>query len=258
MTEPDPSTKDGAGLGNVCAADLMEGSASAASQDIVVRSDNSDRERHGCTATARAPTSTNNTRGTSPRRNRTEDTVAAEPPTKHRKTSRTSACCNCSRHSTCSSHGRQGRPGCPCLLARRKCFDCLCFRQCRNKHNLLPALTSAQTTESLVLAFFPRACSTDPTTYGPLTTQPETPADEPLTQDDPVPPGTDGIIAPQTTITEGPPRTTQEPDDQVPEPWETEQPTAAPPLPPPHKTRIQSHQLAQHRLGTNRQLHCLR
>lgn len=88
------------------------------------------------------------------------------------------ACCDCTRHSTCTSTGAKGKPGCACRLAGRKCGHCACQRQCRNQRPALPA--SGVTIASFFNA--PAPPPTPPATHtspDPLL-PPTAPATEPL------------------------------------------------------------------------------
>jgi hypothetical protein len=72
---------------------------------------------------------------------------------------------DCTRHSTCTSLGAKGRPGCACLLARRKCSGCACFRQCRNKRPNIPETANDRHLGLTLRAYFPssQAAETDST-----------------------------------------------------------------------------------------------
>jgi hypothetical protein len=109
---------------------------------IVHNNNGADRHGRDSAAAPNQPPSTNPTRGPTPRRNRTKELAATRPLKQWRKTTTMTQCCECTRHSTCTSLGAKGRPGCACLLAGRKCSGCTCFWQCQNKRILLPESTS--------------------------------------------------------------------------------------------------------------------
>jgi hypothetical protein len=59
-------------------------------------------------------------------------TGATEPP-RQRQRLAVDKSCDCTRHSTCQSTGRNDRPGCACLIAGpRHCISCACLKQCCN------------------------------------------------------------------------------------------------------------------------------
>jgi hypothetical protein len=141
-----------------------------------------DDERYGGSTIAAAPTvarpppHTQPTRENAPSRNRTEEVATTEPPSKSRKTKSTTTCCDCTRHSTCTSLGAKSRPGCACLLARRNCSGCACFRQCRNKRPNLPEAANDRQLGSTLRAYFPSSQAADTGSTGGLLTQPPFPA----------------------------------------------------------------------------------
>jgi hypothetical protein len=42
-------------------------------------------------------------------------------------------CCDCTRHSTCTTKQSASKAGCACRSANRRCVSCACFGKCRNK-----------------------------------------------------------------------------------------------------------------------------
>jgi hypothetical protein len=86
---------------------------------------------------------------------------------------------DCTRHSTCTSLGAKGRPGCACLLARRKCSGCACFRQCRNKRPNIPETANDRHLGSTLRAFFPSSQAAETDSTGGLLTQPPIPDGNP-------------------------------------------------------------------------------
>jgi hypothetical protein len=119
---------------------------------------------HAVGTTVRLPSSTNPTQEPIPARNRTEETQAFGPPQRQRKTRATKKCCNCARNATCQSKAPRGHLKCSCLLPGRKCTDCACFWQCKNKRNMLPVAARDRINDSTLRAFFPPpAASANPT-----------------------------------------------------------------------------------------------
>ena len=167
-----PTTNVGTPVVNgSCVAHGRRGGASAGPTEAVGRVDNDDNIVVGAVAvcsvvdqTTRQPSSTNPTREPIPARNRTEVSQATQPPRRRQKTKTTTKCCGCARNSTCQSKGERGRIGCSCLLEGRKCTDCACFRQCKNKRILLPPAASDRRDASTLRSFFqPLAASANPT-----------------------------------------------------------------------------------------------
>jgi hypothetical protein len=138
-------------------------------------------KRHSGSTIAAAPTAarltprTKPTRGNALSRNRTEEVATTEPPSQKRKTKSTTTCCDCTRPSTCTSLGAKSRPGCACLLARKKCFGCACFRQCQNKRTMLPEAANDRQTGSTLRAYFPSSQAAETDLTGGLLTQPPLP-----------------------------------------------------------------------------------
>ena len=64
----------------------------------------------------------------------TETNNPSQSSKKRKSKKDTPRCCECSSNATCASKsgtGRGGSKGCACLLAGRKCTDCLCSNQCK-------------------------------------------------------------------------------------------------------------------------------
>ncbi len=179
-----PSSKDGTReSGDSVACDGRVGRPTVGTTETVVPivetvSTVGGDERHGGSTIAAAPTvarlppRTQPTRGNAPSRNRTEEVATTEPPSQRRKTKSTTPCCDCTRHSTCTSLGAKSRPGCACLLARRKCSGCACFRQCRNKRPMLPVKANDRQSGSTLRAYFPSSQAAETDLTGGLLTQP--------------------------------------------------------------------------------------
>ena len=51
-------------------------------------------------------------------------------------------CCNCTRHSTCSTTGPSARAS-KCRNAGRQCTGCYCWGKCQNKGRLMPTPTTS-------------------------------------------------------------------------------------------------------------------
>jgi hypothetical protein len=153
-----PSSKDGTwprGQRVTSDGQGRRNTAETAGTVVHIIDNNNGADCHGrdSAAAPNQPPSTNPTRGPTPRRNHTKESAATGPPKQRRKTTTTTQCCECTRHSTCTSLGAKGRPGCACLLAGRKCSGCACFWQCRNNRILLPESTLDRNPSSL-RAFF--------------------------------------------------------------------------------------------------------
>ena len=182
-----PSSKDGTReSGDSVACDGRVGRPTVGTTETVVPivetvSTVGGDERHGGSTIAAAPTAarlpprTQPTRGNGPSRNRTEEVATTEPPSQRRKTKSTTPCCDCTRHSTCTSLGAKSRPGCACLLARRKCSGCACFRQCRNKRPNIPEAANDRQLGSTLRAYFPSSQAAETDSTGGLLTQPPFP-----------------------------------------------------------------------------------
>jgi hypothetical protein len=162
-------------------------------------------KRHGGSTIAAAPTvarpppRTKPMRESAPSRNRTEEVATTAPPAQRRKTKSTTTCCDCTRHSTCTSVGAKSRPGCACLLARRKCSGCAFFRQCQNKRPNLPEAANNRHSGSTLRAYFPSSQAAETDSTGGLLTQPPLPDgnDAPGTATD----RTDAAPLPRATTT---------------------------------------------------------
>ena len=181
-----PSSKDGtqesgdSGVSDGRVSRPMVGTTETVVPVVETVSTVDDNERHGglnvaaAPAAARPPPRTQATREIIPSRTRTKEVATTEPPRQRRKTKSTTPCCDCTRHSTCTSLGAKGRPGCACLLAKRKCSGCACFRRCRNKRSLLPKAAADRQTGSTLRAYFPSQAA-DANPAGDLLTQPPDP-----------------------------------------------------------------------------------